>query len=68
MSPNLDGCPPQSWQFGVIIVPFGILNFAFSLLEEFLTIDKTVFLNLTVIRSLFSRLFFNIAACKLHVV
>ena len=37
--------PPKSWQFGVIIVTFGILNFAFSrlLLEEFLIIDEIVF-------------------------
>ena len=45
MSPNLDGCPQQkSWQFGVIIVTFGILNFVFSrlLLEEFLTRDEIV--------------------------
>ena len=58
MSPNLDGCPQQkSWQFGVIIVPLGTMNFAFSRL-------------LLVIPSLFSRVFFNIVlgACTLHVV
>ena len=50
----------KSWQFGVIIVTFGILNFAFSglLLGEFLTVDEIS--NLTVIPSLFSRVFFSI--------
>ena len=71
MSPNLDGCPQQkSWQFGVIIVTFGILNFVFSrlLLEEFLTIDEIVFFShLTLIPSLFrdfsSTLFSVLANC-----
>ena len=37
--------PPKSWQFGVIIVTFGILSFACSrlLLGESLTIDEIVF-------------------------
>ena len=67
--------PPKSWQFGVIIVSLGILTFDefctfTSVLGEFRTIDEMFFSNLTVIRSLFSRLFFNIliGACKLHVV
>ena len=54
--------PSKSWQFGVImiIVLLGILNFAFSglLLGEFLTVDEIS--NLTVIASLFSRVFFSI--------
>ena len=74
MSPNLDRCPPpKSWQFGVIIVTFRILNFAFSrlLLGKFLTIDEIVFLfHIWLPVILFSRLSFNIVlgACTLHVV
>ena len=71
---QLGWCPQQkSWQFGVTIVAFGILNFAFSrlLLGKFLTIDEIVFpfhIWLPVI--LLSRLFFNIVlgACTFYVV
>ena len=70
ISSNLDGCPQKSWQFGVIGVPFGILNFAFSrlLLGEFITADQiVVFSHLTLIPSLFrdfsSTLFSVLANC-----
>ena len=61
--------PPKSWQFGVIIVPLGILTFDefctfTSVLGAFRTIDEMFFSNLTLIRSLFNIL---IGACKLHV-
>ena len=37
--------PQKSWQFGVILGSFGMLNFTFSrfLLGEFLTIDQIDF-------------------------
>jgi len=65
--------PAKSWQFGVIIVTFGILNFAFSrlLLEEFLTKNEIVFFFTSDSDSeSLSRLSFNtvLGACTLHVV